>query len=349
MRKLAVGLLPLLVGLGSGPAGAAAPSIITFAGVCDASAGVVFDDSQVIIGDDEQPVLAVYTLDGGKPRDTIKLSQSFGPSAAKEADTEAATLFHDRIVWISSNGRNKDGEAKRKRFRLFASHRLENGRWSEAFSRSFGGLPDALLATTDASYEPLRKSIGDLNRDDEDLAPKNHGFNIEGLTTTRDGRALLVGLRNPQLDGKALLFPIENADDLLDGKTDHPALGPITTVDLGGRGVRDIAWSPAHDVYLIAAGQTNDDVPGPGFALFAWDGKGQPSEIGAFRPVLDANPDFHPEVVVPLPERSGDGSRPLRRVLIVSDDGTRLLPSGAECKDGSEAEKSFRGVILDIP
>ena len=42
--------------------------------------------------------------------------------------------------------------------------------------------------------------------------------------------------------------------------------------------------------------------------------------------------------------------KPSKRVLIVSDDGTRPLPSGKDCKSKkvSEAEKSFRAVILDV-
>ena len=33
--------------------------------------------------------------------------------------------FDDRIVWISSNGRNEDGKVRPERFQLFASHRLD--------------------------------------------------------------------------------------------------------------------------------------------------------------------------------------------------------------------------------
>ena len=147
-----------------------------------------------------------------------------GEKHAPEADIEAAAVFGGRIVWMSSNGRNGDGKVDRDRFQLFASHRLANDTWSEAFSRSFAGLPDAVAATTDASYEPLRKAVGDLSRPDPDLAPKEHGFNIEGLTATADGRFLLVGLRNPQPDDKAVLFRLDNAEDLLDGRTDEVAL-----------------------------------------------------------------------------------------------------------------------------
>jgi hypothetical protein len=124
-------------------------------------------------------------------------------------------------------------------------------------------------------------------------------------------------------------------------------LGPVVTLGLGGRGIRDIAWSPAHRAYLIAAGQTDDDDPGPGFALFAWDGADSPREIEGFQSVLDAHPDFHPEAVVPLLQRSGSELEPSARFLVVSDDGTKQLPDGLSCKDASDARKSFRAVVMD--
>ena len=84
---------------------------------------------------------------------------------------------------------------------------------------------------------------------------------------------------------------------------------------------------------MIAAGQTEDEDDGQGFALFTWDGVGAPREIQAFRSILDAHPHFHPEGVVPLLERSGDQLVPSKRALVLSDDGTKPLPSGISCKE----------------
>src|SRR3954453_20739143 len=154
MRRLAIGLVPLLVGLGSGAASAAPPAAIVFNGICDASAAIALDENRVIVGDDEKPWLSVYRLDGGEAVARIPLPQAGSAGAgsdgkhAPEADIEAATVFGGRIVWISSNGRNGDGEVDRDRFQLFASHRLANGTWSEGFSCSFAGLPGAGGAAT---------------------------------------------------------------------------------------------------------------------------------------------------------------------------------------------------------
>jgi hypothetical protein len=253
-------------------------------------------------------------------------------------------------VWISSNGRNTNGKVRPERFRLFASHRrsADQQEWQEDFSPSFGGLPEAIAATTGESYKPLRKSVGNLLKNDEDLAPKKHGFNVEGLSVSEDGRFLLIGLRTPQPGGRAAVFRVDNAEELLDDSTSEGALGPLATLDLGGRGIRDIAWSPAHRAYVIAAGQADDDDAGQGFVLFTWDGVGSPREIPAFRSVLDAHPHFHPEVVVPLLERSAEQLVSSTRVLMLSDDGTKPLPGGISCKEASEQRKSSRAVIMTV-
>ncbi len=349
--RVAVALVSCLPAGGFGTARAAQIEMIVFNGICDASAGVALDQDRIIIGDDEKPWLSIYRLAGGDSDARIALPHGAASAgdAEPEADLEGATIFDNRIVWISSNGRNKNEKVRPQRFQLFASHRRgADQQWSEDFSPSFGGLPAAIAATTEASYKPLRKSVGDLERADQDLAPKKNGFNVEGLSVSGDGRFLLVGLRNPHPSGRAILVRVDNAGDLLNGSTNEAALGPVVALDLGGRGIRDIAWSPAHRAYLIAAGQTDDEDAGPGFALFTWDGVGSPREVRAFQGVLDAHPHFHPEVVVPLPERSADRLVASQRVLVLSDDGTKPLPGGLSCKEASEPRKSFRGVVMTL-
>ena len=345
-RKLVAGLIPCLLAVCLGTARASPPEVVSFKGICDASAAIALDATRIIVGDDEKPWLSIYGLDGGDRQSKIALPHHAGGG---EADIEGATVFGDRIVWISSNGRDKHGNAETERFQLFASHRLgDDHQWTEAFSPSFSGLPEAIAATTGETYNPLRKAIGDLNQTDADLAPKKHGFNIEGLTVSEDGEALLIGLRNPHPHGQAILFRVENAAALLDGTASTPKLGALVTLDLGDRGIRDITWSPAHHAYLIAAGQTDDDDPGPGFALFSWDGTGRPREITSFRSVLQDNRDFHPEAVTPLLEMSGGQLVASGRVLIVSDDGSKKLTDGTACKDADKSLKSFRAVVITV-
>lgn len=303
--------------------------ILTFPGICDASAAVAIDENTIIVGDDERQWLSIYDLRTQHLQEKIPLpSRSEDDSGENkvgyEADIEGATVYKGHIVWITSHGRNKHGKVSPNRFQLFASHRINSpdGTAARAFSSSFNGLASMILHTADGSYAPLRGAVGDLSRTDPALAPKKRGFNIEGLTTTRDSEILLIGVRNPQRDGKALLFELAGFDRFLQDDPSQLALGKLIEIDLGGRGIRGIAWSAAHGSYIIAAGQVDDDTDGPGFALYKWDGTGAPIQIGDFN---DMDRDFHPEAVVPLLDKSDHGLAPSKRILILSDEGEFVL------------------------
>ena len=233
---------------------------------------------------------------------------------------------------------------------LFSSHQLatDGATWNVSFSPSYHGLLDAILATHHEGYGVLKTAIGDLSRRDPDLAPKKHGFNIEGMAATPDGRSLLIGMRNPTRGGKALVFPIENAAHLLRTATASAALGRVLELDLGGRGIRDITWSPAHQEYLIIGGQADDESPGPGFAVFRWTGQedAKPRPVSAFDGFKQV-PHFHPEAIVPL--RGVARDQYLKEVLLVSDDGTNPLPQSVVCKDAIEDAKTFRAIKVLVP
>jgi hypothetical protein len=333
----------------------AAPELMEFRGICDASAAVALDDKRIIVGDDELPWLSIYRLDTQQQEAKIPLpfSGAGESGGSPEADIEAATVLEDQIVWISSHGRNKNGKVHPDRYQFFASHRLgaDGTTWQQAFSPSYHGLLDDIVAVPRDDYAPLRAAIGDLSKKDPNLAPKKHGFNIEGMAADPEGKVLLVGLRNPQKDGKALLFRIEKARDLLMGTAAKPSLGAVLPLKLGGRGIRDIAWSPAHQSYLVIAGQVDDDSPGPGFSVFRWTGKegAEPQEIQSFGNLNQVAPDFHPEAIVPLKELTAVGVQFSKRILLISDDGTRPIAPGGECKKAAESGKMFRATVQTIP
>jgi hypothetical protein len=339
----------------TGSASAASQSVIEFNGICDASAAVALDGGHIIVGDDESPWLSVYEVAGGRPRNKIPLPARTAvqndPADPLESDIEAATVFGNRIVWISSHGRNKKGKVREDRWQLFSSHQLaaDGVTWDASFSPSYHGLVDAILATPHhQGYGVLKDAIGNLSKANSKLAPKKHGFNIEGMATSADGKSLLIGARNPTKDGKALLIPIKNADDLLNTGKASADLAPVRELDLEGRGIRDIAWSPSHQEYLIIGGQADDDDPGPGFAIFQWTGdeSARPRPVSAFDGFRQI-PNFHPEAIVPLRDMAtGHYSK---EALLVSDDGTKPMPGGGDCKKASEDAKSFRAIKVMVP
>ena len=83
----------------------AAPELIEFPGICDASAAVALDENRLIVGDDELPWLSVYRLDTQEQAAKIPLplGADDDPDDPPEADIEAATVLGDHIVWMSSH------------------------------------------------------------------------------------------------------------------------------------------------------------------------------------------------------------------------------------------------------
>ena len=189
-----------------------------------------------------------------------------------------------------------------------------------------GGPYKNLLSNfkTDAVLAELKlgDAIGE-KKPDLAKAPKELGaINVESLCA--DHERLLIGFRNPQIGGKALVIPLLNPEAVARGtgpaKFDKPIL-----LDLGGLGIRDMAhWG---DGFLVIAGDFVDRFK-PGAKpslLFSWKPGTAPKDIGV---------DFHdlnPEAIVIM----GDGDK--ARILILSDDGKY------PCRGN---KKVFRGVWL---
>ena len=125
----------------------------------------------------------------------------------------------------------------------------------------------------------------------------------------------MIGFRNPIPAGKALLIPLLNPNEVVDGR---PArFGSALQLDLGGLGIRDIAWHKG--TYVIIAGSYHG---GRHFRLYRWAGPGaQPEPLR-----VDHINDYQPEALVIYPNRG------LREFQVLSDDGTFLI-DGCPCKE----------------
>ena len=80
---------------------------------------------------------------------------------------------------------------------------------------------------------------------------------------------MLIAFRNPTPDGKALLIPLKNPKQVVDGKV--AKLGKPISLSLGGLGIRSIEYVEAKGKYLIVAGPHGDEGD---FQLF--NGQGLP-------------------------------------------------------------------------
>jgi hypothetical protein len=316
------------VALSSGPGGQAGRAdVVVFQGACDASGAVALGSDRFAVGDDEDNVLRLYDgKRGGAPLARVDLSAGLHLPARKrppEADIEAATGLGDRAFWLTSHGRNSKGKREESRMRFFATSAPQGGEAPQLVGRVSERLLEDLLA------EPRLAPFGLAAA--AELAPKEPGgLNIEGMTAMADGRSLLLGFRNPVPQGKALLVPLLNPGEVVEGA---PArFGEPRLLALGGLGVRSISWWRGR--YLLVAGGT----AGEGTSqLYTWRG-------GEDAPARVAEVDLtglNPEAFV-TPEDSD-------AILLLSDDGSAPV-GGVECKRLKDpAQKRFRGLWVRLP
>lgn len=280
-------------------------------GCCDASAGVAVRSNLFVMANDEDNWLRVYRRDqSGLPVQTFPVGEFLQVDANKpESDLEGAARIGDRIYWITSHGRNRTGEERESRHRFFATH-LEVSAEGKVNLRVEGRPYVRLLQdmVMDAKLAGLGLAAASLR------APKERdGFNIEGLCPTPEGQ-LLIGFRNPIPNKQAIVLRMTNPEEVVKGA--RAEFGAPHLLDLGGRGVRDIALVAGR--YWIIAGSHQG---GGKFNLYSWDGG-----TNAPQKVPDTKfKGFNPEALLVYPEA------PANEFQILSDDGTRKI-AGEDCK-----------------
>lgn len=295
-----------------------------YTGSADASGAVAINSNLFVVADDEDNSLRLYRSDRGGPPinefDCNAFLEVHGKSL--EADLEAGARIGDRAYWIGSHGRNKNGKERSNRCRFFATDiSVADGKVTlTPVGKPYKNLLDDLIR--DPRFESFH--FADAAR----LTPKAaDALNIEGLSATPDGH-LLIGFRNPIPQGRALLIPLLNPNEIIDGKTAR--FGPAIQLDLGGLGIRDIAFYDG--IYMISAGSYHGGGP---FNFYRWSGIGhQPERL----PVEDLG-DYHPEAIIIYPDKG------LREIQILSDDGKRVV-NGVSNRELPMRLRTFRSFWL---
>jgi hypothetical protein len=115
-----------------------------------------------------------------------------------------------------------------------------------------------------------------LERDVPELRPRagarkgRSQVNVEGLAWDPAQKRLLLGLRSPVVDGKALIVPLRMPEAGSALTADSVAVsGPALRVPLTGSGIRGFEYDPAQSTFQIIAGHPS----GAGdFRLVTWAG-----------------------------------------------------------------------------
>jgi hypothetical protein len=318
-------LLPVAIAITLSSSAMGTDGPVTFPDACDASAAAALGPDRFVMANDEDNRLRIYNRSGLGGPERIELKGFL--DADGEADIEGVTTIGRRLYWITSHGRNKNGKERPGRHRFFATDLVGEGAASKVVP--VGSPYTGLLQAFQAAPHLSKYRLADAAR----LAPEAEGgLNVEGLAAMPDGR-MLVGLRNPVRDGKALLVTIENPDEVVAGQAAR--IGPAYELKMGGRGIRSIEYSASRREYLIVAGPTGDE---GSFELRRWSGPGSDEPSVVPNVAFDG---LNPEALFFFP---GDD----QRVHFLSDDGGVLL-GGLPCKDAPAQERRFRSFSRVVP
>ena len=265
------------------------------------------DGRFVVVEDEAVHPMGIFALkpDGQAVERPLYRSSVFSWSSpnrmlATLEDLEAITLDQDgRIYAITSHSRKENGKRADQREQLVR----------------FGLDGDQIVDFQ--VVRNLRKKISRQHESLKDAArirdvKDEGGFNIEGLSFDADKRKLMIGLRSPLADSKAIIVVLENPVAVFDHGEKPRISDQLIKLDLAGGGIRAMSYDPHLNGFLIISRK-----PKKSFKLWLWSGNtDEPPRRLRIPNIKNLR---HAEGVTPV---TIDG-RPAG-VLIVSDDGMGL-------------------------
>lgn len=336
-------------GSSSGGAGGAGVIIDTTPGVyretCDGSAGVFIDHDHFLDANDENQVLRLYARgqDAG-PVQTFEISTDIGVAGSDEADVEGAARVGDRVYWVTSHGRDKNGIVEAPRYRFFATDlsgvvpnvQLTVVGYSDTVLEEM--IDAASWVTPNAEVIALLDDRSQLGTPTvPDLAPKVNGIAIEGLAavpTPTHPERLLIGFRNPMVQSKAIVVSLLDPDAVVTQQS-NPSFDEAILLDLGGFGVRAMAYSSFHGAVLLISGPIGDSA-GP-FKLYKWTGDATEQPVHVQDLVVPA--DSAPEAIIVFPDS--------KYIQVLIDQGSSQI-DGDDCKDAPIGDQRFVDLIVKV-
>jgi hypothetical protein len=227
----------------------------SFSNLYEPSDATYLADGRVIVVEDEgdQP-LRLFSLTFNKSE--LALS----PEALKgekikvhdiEGDSEGK---NGEIFLITSHSTSKKGERKKIREQLI---KLTIKAEQVYNIQVVGNLLPFIQKQLKESLKLEKKELEEIN--------------IEGVTFDPTKKTLLIGLRSPTHNDKALILFLLNPYDLFSKKRDPIFDEEIIGLDLQGAGIRAITYDKKHTRYLIA-GETENKKGKLRSRIWAWDG-----------------------------------------------------------------------------
>ncbi|MFH0934637.1 MAG: DUF3616 domain-containing protein [Pseudomonadota bacterium] len=278
---------------------------LALTGIYEPSAVQQLPDGRFLVVEDEKKhPFSLFTLNADGSVRSKPLEPGLfqgGDDFWKLDDLEGLALDRAGYIYaLTSHSRDGDGDEKKSRDKL-VRFRIDGERVKD--TTVVKGLKPALTAA-----HPVLAQAAEI-RD----VKNSGGLNIEALEITPDQQHLLIGLRSPLLNKRAIIARVENPAAVFDSGAKPHISATLQTLDLGGNGIRGMSYIPALNGYLVISGPVAREQVH--FQLWFW--KGQP-DAPARRVTAPGVQGFeHAEGVSPAVI---DGKQ---RIMIVSDDGSR--------------------------
>lgn len=259
------------------------------------------DGRFLVVEDEKQHPLSLVSMASDGQIESLPVEREADNLLGKLDDLEGLALdAAGNIYAITSHSRDGDGNEKRARNKLV--------RFGIEGSRVIAPKVVTDLKATLTITHPVLAAAAEI------LDVKTEGgLNIEALEITPVTQHLLIGLRSPLLDGRAIIARIENPAALFDAGEAPRVSSELETLDLGGHGMRGMSWIPALNGYLVISGPVAREQVH--FRLWFWSGR--PHEPARPATLSGLAGFAHAEGVCPAVLEGR------QRIMIVSDDGSR--------------------------
>jgi len=262
------------------------------------------DGRFLVVEDEKSHPFSLVTIAADGNVDSTELTPGllqFFSDFWKLDDLEGLALDRAGFIYaITSHSRDDEGDEKKSRERL-VRFRIEGDRVVDP--KVVDGLKRAMTAK-----HPVLASAAKV-RD----VKTGGGLNIEALEISPDQQRLLIGFRSPLLNGRAIIASVENPSGIFDADEEPRLAADLDELDLGGHGIRGMAYVPSVGDFLVISGPASRE-PSQ-FGLWLWNGlRGDSARRVTIAGLqgLERAEGVSPAII--------DG---VERIIIVSDDGDR--------------------------